>query len=116
MYRRKISPNVPLLLRFYQDFITHSYTPSSVSYYFGRIPFPLKQKHPLNYNIKILCFLPDCTKRLFSGRGKQKRAVIQPFSLFRLFFTVFIICKHGNSVYEHGNPHIITKTPNEFPW
>ena len=51
---------------------------SAVSYYFGRKPFPLKQKHPLNYTIKIFCFSPDGTKRLFFGNGKQKRAIIQP--------------------------------------
>ena len=51
---------------------------SALSYYFRRIPFPLKQKHPLNYIIKNFCFLPDCTKRLFFGNGKQKRAIEQP--------------------------------------
>jgi hypothetical protein len=51
---------------------------SILSYYFGRIPFPLKQTHPLDYSIKNFCFLPDCTKRLFFGNGKQKRAIEQP--------------------------------------
>ena len=46
---------------------------SAFPYYFGRKPFPLKQKHPLNYTIKIFCFLPDCTKRLFFGNEKHKR-------------------------------------------
>ena len=41
---------------------------------------------------------PGGTKRLFSVRGKQKRAVIQPFSLFHSIFTVFLIYKHGNSM------------------
>ena len=58
---------------------------SAFPYYFGRKPFPLKQKHPLNYTIKIFCFLPDCTKRLFFGSRKQKRAIEQPFSLFIIF-------------------------------
>ena len=58
---------------------------SVLSYYFGRIPFPLKQKHSLNYTIKIFYFLPDCTKRLFFGSRKQKRAIEQPFSLFIIF-------------------------------
>ena len=57
----------------------HRLMPLSVFYYFGRKPFPLKQKHPLNYTIKIFCFSPDGTKRLFFGNGKQKRAIEQPF-------------------------------------
>ena len=62
---------------------------SAVSYYFGRKPFPLKQKHPLNYTIKIFCFSPDGTKRLFFGSGKQKRAIAQPsFSCY--YFTIFL--------------------------
>ena len=54
-------------------------------YYFGRIPFLLKQKHPLNYTIKITRFSPDGTKRLFFGNRKQKRAIEQPFSLFIIY-------------------------------
>ncbi len=61
---------------------------SILSYYFGRIPFPLKQTHPLNYIIKNFCFLPDCTKRLFFGNGKQKRAIEQPSP--RLIYIPFI--------------------------
>ncbi len=53
---------------------------SAVSYYFGRKPFPLKQKHPLNYTIKIFCFSPDGTKRLFFGSGKQKEPLHSPLS------------------------------------
>ena len=48
-------------------------------FYFGRIPFPLKQTHPLNYIIKNFCFSPNGMKRLFFGNGKQKRAIEQPF-------------------------------------
>ncbi len=49
----------------------------------------------------------------------QKRAFDeQPFSLFiiyPLFFIVLLIYEHGNSVYYHENPYIITKTPILFP-
>ena len=69
---------------------------SAVSYYFGRKPFPLKQKHPLNYTIKIFCFSPDGTKRLFFGSGKQKRAIAQPsFSCY--YFTIFLYTITQNS-------------------
>jgi len=37
-------------------------------------------------------------------------------SLIHLIFTVLLIYEHENSVYYHGNPYIITKTPNKFPW
>ncbi len=51
-----------------------------VLFYFGRIPFPLKPKHPLNYTIEITRFSPSGTKRLFFGSGRQKRVIDQPFS------------------------------------
>ena len=70
------------------------FSDSVLSYYFGRIPFPLKQKHPLNYTIRIFCFSPDCTKRLFFGSGKQKRAIEQPFSLFIIFPLSFYCFSH----------------------
>jgi hypothetical protein len=63
---------IAFLTDLYQ-FIHFSFPPySAVSYYFGRKPFLLKQEHPLNYTIELFCFLPDGTKRLFSGNEKQK--------------------------------------------
>ena len=76
--------------------------------YFGRKPFPLKQKRPLNYTIKFICFSPDGTKRLFFGNGKQKRAIAQPFSS-RYHFSIFLYTITQNSIlsrkliYKHGN-------------
>ena len=70
---------------------------SAVSYYFGRIPFPLKQKHPLNYTIENLLFLSDGMKRLFFGNGKHKStknkiSAISPNfnSIFRQFSETLI--------------------------
>ena len=59
-----------------------------VLFYFGRIPFPLKPKHPLNYTIEITRFSPCGTKRLFfgSGRSSHNHGNSRLFQLFTLCF------------------------------
>ncbi|RKJ44040.1 hypothetical protein D7X98_13705 [bacterium 1XD8-76] len=34
---------------------------------------------------------------------------------FARYFYHFYVYYHGNSVYNHGNPYIITKTHRQFP-
>ena len=51
----------------------HKPMPPSVSYYFGRIPFPLKQRHPLNYTIKVFCFYPMARNDYFVELGNTRR-------------------------------------------
>ena len=92
-------------------------TDSAVSYYFGRIPFPLKQKHPLNYTINIFCFSPDGTKRLFFGSGKQKRAIEQPFSLIVTYpfsFYHFAHMQTRKPLYYHENSHPVSVIITDF--
>ena len=63
--------------------------PLSVFYYFGGKPFPLKQKHPLNYTIKFFYFLPSSTKRLFFRNKKHKRttqAALSPLFQYSILF------------------------------
>ncbi|MDE6761927.1 MAG: helix-turn-helix transcriptional regulator [Lachnospiraceae bacterium] len=66
-------------------------TNSVLSYYFGNISFPLKQKSPLIILQKISCILLDCIKRLFSGNEKHKTTKKSYLSFFHFFFTVLLI-------------------------
>ena len=84
---------------------------SVLSYYFGRIPFPLKQKRPLNYTIKFICFSPGSTKWLFFGSGKQRplHSPLSPVIIFQFFCIL-----SRKTPYYHGNSYTNTKTPSSF--
>ena len=50
----------------------------------------------------LLSHLPEC--------ACYSLVIIYPFSFYR-----FTLYEHGNSVYCHGTPYTITKTPSKFP-
>ena len=64
---------------------------------------PAKVRYQLNCTIKFTCFSPDGTKRLFSGSGKQKRVIEQPFSLFIIYSFSFYRFTLGTEVRTLAN-------------
>ena len=65
------------------------YTIPAISYYFGKIPYLLKQRHPLIIPQKISCILLDGTKQLFSENEKhKKRACKAPYHFSTIFLSI----------------------------